>query len=94
MSAAKKSPNPVQLAPGLVARQLPDGTPYIEPSGERKTQTVAFRVTPSTHAQLIAPLVDSFPDGQISTAFRWLLEHPAVAEVIRRKISESTVAAR
>ncbi len=94
MSAANAAAKPIQLAPGLVSRELPDGTTYIEPSGERKTQTVAFRVAPSTHAQLIAPLVDSFPDGQISTAFRWLLEHPAVAEVIRRKISESTVAAR
>jgi hypothetical protein len=91
MTAAKKSPNPVQLAPGLVARQLPDGTTYIEPSGERKTQTVAFRVAPSTYVTLLAPLVDTFPDHQISTAFRWLLEQPAVLDAIRGKISEATV---
>lgn len=94
MSAANATAKPIQLAPGLVSRELPDGTTYIEPSGERKTQTVAFRVAPSTYVTLLAPLVDTFPDHQISTAFRWLLEQPAVLDAIRGKISEATVAAR
>lgn len=77
---------PLKLAPGLQARQLDDGSIYVEQSGERKDQTVAFRVTATEFVQVIQPFVESFPQRQFSVAMRWLLDQPEVKELIERRV--------
>lgn len=80
----------LKLAPGLHARQLEDGTTLVEPSGEHKTHTVAFRLTASGKAELM-PFLDTFTNGQIGLAMRWLLEHPDVKRVMEERVAGATV---
>lgn len=80
----------LQLAPGLHARTLDNGTVYVEPSGEHKDQTVAFRVTASQYATQILPFRETFPQSQLGIAMRWLLDQPEVRKLIDDRIASTT----
>lgn len=84
----------IVLAPGLHSVRQEDGTIRIEPSGEHKDRTVAFRVTAGQFATEIQPFVESFPERQFATAFRWLLEQPAVRDVMQSRVGAVTTRRR
>lgn len=78
----------IRLAPGLHAVTR-DGVTHIEPSGERRDKTIAFRLTASEYLEL-QPFIDSFPQRQSGVAIRWLLENDDVRKVMAGRIVGQT----
>ena len=75
--------------PGFHITQDDEGTYRMEPTGERLTHTVAFRLPPSEWFALL-PFFESFSEGKGSVAIRWLLAQPEVQAVIERKAQAAT----
>lgn len=78
----------IKLAPGLHAVTR-DGITHIEPSGERRDKTIAFRLTASEYLEL-QPFIDSFPQRQSGIAIRWLLENEDVRKIMAARITNQT----
>lgn len=86
-SANERAPDTI-LPPGHSIVTRPDGTIEVVADGERLTKTIAFRVTPTEFVAL-QPFIDTFPNGAVTTAMRWLIQQPAVKEEMRRQVAAS-----
>jgi len=81
-------PTAIKLAPGLHA-VIRDGITHIEPSGERRDKTISLRLTAGEYLEL-QPFIESFPERQVGSALRWLLEHDDVRKVMAGRIKAQT----
>lgn len=76
------------LPPGHSIVTHQDGTIEVVAGGERLTKTLAFRITPTEFVSL-QPFIDTFPNGSVTTAMRWLIDQPVVRDEIRRRVTAS-----
>lgn len=80
----------ITTPPGFTVTEINKNSFYVQPTGERLTQTVAFRLPPSEYMALL-PFFESFHDGRSATALRWLINQPEVMAVIERQARGETL---
>jgi hypothetical protein len=90
--AGEVSADSIRVPPGFEAIEQPDGTTEIVATGERLSQTIAFRVTPSDYARL-RPFFETFPDGSSTKALRYLLDTPEVKAAMAARVAASRIPA-
>lgn len=67
-----------------------DGAIEVVATGERLTKTIAFRVTVTEFVALM-PFFESFPNGSMTTAMRWLLDQPAIKAEMAARVAASRI---
>lgn len=78
----------IKLPPGMLLREDGAGGYEVVNSKEPMSKTVAFRMTPSNYT-IMLNLMETFPERSWGAAFRWLLNHDTVTDVIANRISSS-----
>lgn len=91
MRSMSTAPTPqIVLPPGYHMVTKQDGTTAVEPTGEVLTRTVAWRVTPTDYADLKV-FFETFPNGSVAQAMRFLMDHPEVRAVMASRVAASRV---
>ena len=67
-----------------------DGAIEVVATGERLTKTIAFRVTATEQVALL-PFFESFPNGSMTTAMRWLLDQPTIKAEMAARVAASRI---
>jgi hypothetical protein len=83
--SARLTEQRVKIPPGTTLITHEDGTLEVIANGERLSKTVAFRVSPSEYVELI-PLFETFTNGSVTQAMRWLLQEDEVRRVIADRV--------
>lgn len=78
----------LRVPPGFKVVEAPDGTVEVVKGDERLSRTVSFRLTPSEYVELM-PFIDTFTNGSVTEAFRWLMADPAVKSAMTRRVQSS-----
>lgn len=84
---------PLNLPPGFELFVEADGTKTVRKREDSVlSQTITFRTTTADKNRLL-PLVETFPERTWSAAFKWLVGHPGVQEIIKAKVDGALTSA-
>lgn len=79
----------INIPPGYEIVVEDDGTSTVRRHADSVlSQTITFRTTTAEKNKLL-PLVEAFPERTWSVAFKWLVGHPGVQEIIKAKVESA-----
>lgn len=79
----------VKVPPGMKVTESSNGDIEVSGTAEPMPHTIAFRLPPSERT-IVFGFVETFPERQLGAAFRWLLRHDAVREIMAERIAANT----